>query len=70
MDIKLYKQIEDTIKNGLTIMQFEKKFKIKLHKNNSFIDNQTDKEYILYFIDDNMVIETYRNKVTNIIEYI
>ena len=70
MDKTLYTQIEDAIKKGITIKQFEKKFNIKLLKENSFVDNQTDKDYILYFIDNNTVIETYRNKVIEIIEYI
>ena len=70
MNKTLYTQIEDSIKNGITTKQFEKKFKIKLLKKNSFIDNQTERDYIMYFIDDNTVIETYKNKVTDIIEYI
>ena len=68
MDKTLYTQIEDAIKKGITIKQFEKKFNIRLFKENSFIDNQTERDYIMYFINDNTVIETYKNKITDIIE--
>ena len=66
MDITLYKNIEKAINKGCTIKQFEKQFNIKLLKKKAFINNQTDKEYLLYFIDDNTIVETFKNKVTDI----